>query len=131
MKKLILAAGLVSALFFCCKTPSALPVGKDFRLVELQYKTLPADVKATLKFEAKDKHYGGYDACNTYGGSYELEGNTLKFGPALVTKKFCGEVSEWESAFHNMLPQVDNFRYQNNELTLYAGAKIVARFRDF
>lgn len=97
-------------------------------MIELKYKPVPVTVKATLTFEPAGKRYSGKNSCNTYSGSYELTGSALKFGPAVATKMYCADVADWEAAFMNMLPTVDNVVYRDNRLHLLAGTKIVAVF---
>lgn len=85
-------------------------------------------MQATLKFEVKQKRYGGKNSCNAYSGTYELDGSTLKFGPAITTKMYCADVADWEAAFMAMLGTVDNYSNKNQELRLFAGTKLVAVF---
>lgn len=128
MKKLFCL--LFMAIFLsACKTPAPFPVNREWQLIELKNKSVPASVKATLRFEPGKKRYSGKNACNNFSGTYELDDTTLKFGPAMSTKMYCADVADWEAAFMNMLPTVDNYAYRDNQLKLFAGTKIVAIFK--
>lgn len=129
MKYFPLLLLLFACLLTACKSTTSFPANREWVLTELKFKPVPANVKATIKFESGAKRYGGKNACNAYNGSYELEGSTLKLGPAISTKMFCADVADWETAFMNMLTTVDNYTYQNDQLRLFAGTKVVAVFK--
>ncbi len=126
----IFATLLICALAMpACKSSGSFPDNREWNLTELNAKPVPANVKATIKFDAVQKRYSGKNACNTYGGAYELNGSALKLGPAMSTKMFCAEVADWETAFMNMLPTVDNYTHRKGELRLQSGDKVVAVFK--
>jgi len=118
----------LAILLAACKSSAPFPLNQEWKLVELKNKPVPAQVKATLTFEPTGKRYGGKNSCNTYSGAYTLTGSSLTFGPAIATKMYCAEVADWETAFMNMLPTVDNYVYRDNQLRLLTGTKIVAVF---
>lgn len=121
---LFLAAGWPA-----CKSTAPFPMHqKSWRLVELKYKHPPSNVAISLQFDAGAKRFNGNNSCNAYHGAYTLEGSTLKFGPAVSTKKYCAELADWESAYMNMLATVDNYVYRDNQLRLFVGTKVVAVF---
>ena len=121
---LLLLAGFV----FACKPTGSLPLHREWHLVELKNKHVPANVHATLKFESAGKRYSGNNSCNAYSGTCQMDNSTLKFGPAIATKMYCAEVADWEAAFMNMLPTVDFYVQRDGQLRLFAGTKIVAIF---
>ncbi|HYH93511.1 MAG TPA: META domain-containing protein [Candidatus Saccharimonadales bacterium] len=58
-----------------------------------------ADVVPTLEFGA-DGSASGNAGCNTYNGTYTIDGATIAFGPLISTKMACGgEQDATESAF--------------------------------
>lgn len=123
---LALCAGLWSA----CKAPGDFPLHRDWQLFELKSKTLPAAVTITLRFEGKGKRFSGNNSCNDYSGTYEKsDPATLRFGPAMSTKKYCTAVADWESAYMTVLGMVDNYAIREGRLHLYAGTKQVAVFK--
>ena len=52
--------------------------------------TLP-DVKSTAEF--KDGNLSGKAACNTYNGSYQVDGDRISFGPLMSTMMV--EMTSW------------------------------------
>ena len=128
MKQLSFAL-LLSTLFLACKSTSPFPLNKDWQLAELKYKPVPSYVKITLRFESGGKRYKGNNSCNTYSGASEINGPSLKFGPAISTKMYCANVADWETAYMDILAKVDNYAYRDDQLKLFAGTKIVAIFK--
>jgi len=120
---------MLLALFAACKSSTSFPANREWTLTELKFKPVPANVTATIKFDSGQKRYAGKNACNAYSGTYELNGSTLKLGPAMATKMFCADVADWETAFMDMLPTVDNYTHQNGQLRLFSGTKVVAVFK--
>ncbi len=77
-----------------------------------------ADIFPTLEFGA-DGTVSGFAGCNTYNGSYSLEGTTLSFGPLASTKMGCPPpASEVESAFLQALSGVTSFTLAPDRLVL-------------
>lgn len=129
MMKIFATFLICTAAMLACRSSGSFPANREWKLTELNAKPAPANVMATIKFDDVQKRYGGKNACNTYGGAYELNGTTLKLGPAMATKMFCADVADWETAFMNMLPAVDNYTFQKGELRLRAGDKVLAVFK--
>ena len=49
---------------------------------------VPADAKAAhFRLNGADKRVSGFTGINQFGGSYELRGSLLKFGPLAMTRK--------------------------------------------
>ena len=87
-----------------------------------------------MELLAEDMRVGGFSGCNRYSGSYSLSGDTeqgsaLGFGPMAGTMMACAEGGELERAYLQMLGQVTAYRLQGEELSLLAGAEVVATYR--
>ncbi len=87
---------------------------------------VPADVEATLYME--DGEANGSTGCNSFSGSYELEGESLTFDENFaVTMAFCeGAAGEVEQAYMAALPTVAGWGIDSNELSLLDGGQGVA-----
>lgn len=53
-----------------------------------------------------DTEVGGFGGCNTWGGSYQLTGDTIRFGQMHTTLMACEKGMDVEGRFHAMLKQV-------------------------
>lgn len=82
----------------------------------------------TLFFHS-DTQVGGRSGCNTWGGSYELNGDRLRFSEMRATLMACAYGMDVERQFHKMLEQVRRVRIEGETLILAndAGADL-ARF---
>lgn len=88
--------------------------------------TLP-DREPTLIFGAADQANGN-SGCNTFVGSYTLNGTALSFGPFATTEMACLEtgVMEQESTFGEALGQVTSLRFVDDTVELLNRAGEVA-----
>ncbi len=75
-------------------------------------------IEVTAHFEAG--RVGGSAGCNNYSASYELEGDNLKIGQPVATRKFCGAsgVMEQEAAFLSALASASSYREEDDRLTI-------------
>ncbi len=76
------------------------------------------EVGATLEFA--QNRVGGQSGCNSFGGSYTLEGNTLRFGPLMQTMMACPDeaINRLERAYLQALGQVQGFSLEGSALRL-------------
>ena len=97
--------------------------GADGLLLE----TLP-DIKTTAEFT--DGQVGGNAACNTYNGSYELDGDQINFGLMMTTMMACPqEVMDQETAYLVGLDQAATFEVTEDSLRILdADGEVVLAF---
>ena len=96
--------------------------GADGQMLE----TLP-DIKTTAEFT--DGQVGGNAACNTYNGSYELDGDQINFGLMMTTMMACPQGLEQEQQFNSVLRSATSYRFLNEYLELLGeGGTMLARF---
>jgi len=125
--KWVLALALVAGLLViaaCAEDTSEL---EDIKWVLTDYsvdgdtKSLLPDTRITVLFDSEDKEVTGSGGCNTYFGSYELDGNNLSIpGPIAVTEMWCGdEIGEQESAYLKMLQTAESYEVEGDKLTMY------------
>lgn len=76
----------------------------------------------TLVFDA-DGQAGGSAGCNTYGGSYEVQGDQLRFGELISTLMACVDqgVMEQEMAYLAALQSAEEFEVNDNMLKVWHG----------
>lgn len=86
-----------------------------------------ADAVPTLTLA--DGQASGFAGCNTYTGSYELDGDSITFGPLASTKMACEEAKmATENAYLPALQSADAWAIDGDELVLSAGGTEVLRF---
>lgn len=105
--------------------------GVDWELVEIEGQTAPTGAggrRATLVFDADTAHAGGFAGCNRYGGTYTLDGNSLRFGPMIMTKMACNEGMELEARLASALQATRQYELSSTQLTLIGDAGRLARF---
>ncbi len=103
----------------------------DWHLLEVVFKAIPdgADLsQATIKFSPDGKVHGSL-GCNTFNGSYTLDGEALSFGPLMTTRKACvGDQGEIEAAMNAALAGVNGYQIYVKLLHLAKDGVPVLRF---
>lgn len=81
--------------------------------------TPAAGRNVTMDF-SNDGRVGGSAGCNSFGGTYETQGEILKISTLQITLLACLEngVMEFESAYVDALQNAQLFEKRNNELTI-------------
>lgn len=79
-----------------------------------------ADSNITLELNAAGKA-GGYGGCNTYGGSYEVQGDMLVLGEIVSTLMACADqaVTEQEMVYLAALQTAGRFELTDGALTIF------------
>lgn len=72
----------------------------------------------TIVFQKEDSKVGGFAGCNNYFSTYNVLGNTLRFGNTGSTRKMCPDMSV-EDAFFSILPKIARYEIVKKELYLY------------
>jgi heat shock protein HslJ len=83
---------------------------------------------ATLVFNDTSSRIGGYSGCNSYGGSFEVNGTSLKMKDILGTLKACMPGMKTESTLYNALNNTDHYKISDGKLVLMQGTKVLAEF---
>lgn len=99
--------------------------GAEWRLVSLGPSGAETDVvqgtTVTAKF-GEDGRVGGSTGCNSYGGTYQVRGETISFGRLISTKRACLDqnANEQERRFLAALEAANRFRLSADRLTIFA-----------
>ena len=67
--------------------PADLLEGLDWHVAEAGGQTVPEGVEARVRFDGRG--VSGRGGCNSFSGSFELTGESLRFGPIAATMKAC------------------------------------------
>ncbi len=103
----------------CGGDPRSLLQGQ-WRVTAVDASAVPDDISADIRFDDGDR-VSGRAACNSFRGSFELTGETLRFGPLATTMMACEpEVMRLESRLMNVLETVHRFAIgEDGELLLH------------
>lgn len=97
--------------------------GTEWRLVSLGPTGAEQDVipgtNVTLRL-GEDGRAGGSTGCNSYGGSYQVRGDTISFSRIVATRCACLDqnANEQEHRFLAALESASRFRLTSNRLTI-------------
>ena len=76
-------------------------------------------VDANINIQFNDSQVSGNAGCNSYGGSYQIDGSNLILSELISTMMACEEeISQREAEFLAGLATVSQFRTEMNQLTL-------------
>ncbi|MGH7893459.1 MAG: YbaY family lipoprotein [Candidatus Binatia bacterium] len=90
---------------------------------------LPEAHEAHLTLEAEGKKLGGSSGCNRLLGTYELDGEHLRFAQVGSTRMACAEpLMKQEHAFVQALEGTTTYRATSETLELRDGERVLARF---
>ena len=78
----------------------------------------------------EDGTVAGSSGCNSYNGSYEIDGNSMTIGPLATTRMACTpELLAQETLYLELLAQVDSYEVNGDELTMTSGDTVLIRFK--
>ena len=100
----------------CSSTPSLNET--KWQLTRLAGQPALTETEVTLIFS--EDSLGGSDGCNSYGGSYTSEGNTITVGKDIVsTMMYCNEqIQTQTNAFYDALLKADTYKLTSGKLSL-------------
>lgn len=111
------------AIFLTACTVGNAPASPSLAGTQWVLKTMPGWEMAkapqipTMHFQS-DTQVGGRGGCNSWGGSYELNGTSVRFGQMRSTMMACSYGMDVERQFHDMLRQARTLTVAGNTLTL-------------
>lgn len=112
-------------LFVLCFVPVAQAQTGDWRLVSLGPAGAEVDVvpgtTVTLKL-GEDGRANGSTGCNSYGGTYQVRGETISFSRIVSTRRACLDqnANQQEHRFLTALESANRFRLASNRLTIFS-----------
>ena len=85
------------------------------------------DTEVTAHFHSETKEVRGSGGCNTYFGSYKVDGNSLTIiGPFAVTEMWCGdEKGAQESEYLDLLLAAGSFEVDGDNLIICSGNAVL------
>ncbi len=116
----VLALAFIGALVLtACGGDGASLTGSEWILTSLEGQPPIAEAPITAAF-TDDGQVAGTAGCNTYSGSYEVDGDTIMFGLMGTTLMACPQpVMEQETSYLAVLERTQTFAATDGTLTLY------------
>ncbi|UPT70377.1 MAG: META domain-containing protein [Flavobacterium sp. JAD_PAG50586_2] len=74
----------------------------------IAFEGLYPEQKPYITFNEAESQFGGNNSCNVYSGKYTLKDNTIHFGDAMKTMRYCE--GGGEATFMDMLGKVNKFK---------------------
>ena len=117
----------------CGTTLAEAPLrGTYWKLVRLGDEPVAAATKqreAHLVFSSDEARVAGSGGCNRVTGSFELDGDRLRFGRMASTRMSCPDGMDQEQRFLKALEHVERYRTRGSHLELLgATGAVIARF---
>jgi heat shock protein HslJ len=110
--------------------PAVALEGTEWRLVDIGGQPAPAGADTTRQpgftLIAEGRKIQGSAGCNRMKGTYQLDGEKLKFGPVATTRMACPAM-QTETAFLKALEATTRYEVKGSSLTLYGADTAVAR----
>ncbi len=110
--------------------PAAALEGTEWRLVDIGGQPSAAAADSTrhpgFTLLAEGRKVQGSAGCNRMTGTYQLDGQKLKFGPLATTRMACPAM-QTETAFLKALEATTRYEVSGSSLTLYGADTAVAR----
>ena len=110
--------------------PAAALEGTEWRLVDIGGQPSPAGADSMrhpgFTLLAEGRKVQGSAGCNRMTGTYQLDGQKLKFGPLATTRMACPAM-QTETAFLKALEATTRYEVSGSSLTLYGADTAVAR----
>ena len=83
---------------------------------------------AFIRFDETQKRVSGNGSCNSFGGSVNINDNSLQISHLFSTKMYCEAVQSIESDFFAALSKVTRFEIKDNSLLMYQGDMLLLEF---
>jgi heat shock protein HslJ len=83
---------------------------------------------AFIRFDETQKRVSGNGSCNSFGGSVNINDNSLQIGNLFSTKMYCEAVQNIETDFFAALGKVTRYEINGNSLLMYQGELLLLEF---
>lgn len=105
--------------------------GTNWLLIELNGKeisTVEYNKPISVFYQKEGSKVNGFAGCNSFTGSYKLEGSKIVCTPLASTKMFCQETMDIETAFLKILQTEHTFKMEGAHMIFKEKSGVVARF---
>ena len=120
----VILFGMLALIFTACnavETASGDPLDGTSWVLQYYRKTMAiTEPPVTATFEGGEVH--GSAGCNSYHGSYQVDGDKITFGPIAMTMMACMEpegIMEQEALFAEYLSDAQSFKFVDDQLQIF------------
>jgi heat shock protein HslJ len=118
----------ISGCFASGESNIPVPFGGKWLMIEMQgKKDLPEGT--FLYINSENAAYQISAGCNTFHGGYEQSGEKVTFATPAGTKKFCAELTDFETGYVRLITGADEMLIRKNVLQLYKNGELLLAFR--
>lgn len=107
--------------------------GGEWQLARLNGKEITTPIperRPSLRLDRGEGNASGAAGCNLFSGNYQLEGQSLRFGPLASTKMYCEGAMEIEREYLDALEKTRGWRVEAGQLLLLdRNQRTIARLR--
>lgn len=88
----------------------------SYELISIGERNVEA-MKLEMHIDPKQKRISGNSGCNSYGFTYQLDGDILDLGLGVATKMYCEKTSHIENEFFSQMAKANRFVIENENIT--------------
>ncbi len=125
---LVSACIYISGCFASKENNIPVPFGGKWLLIEIQGEINIPD-GTFLYINAEGYAYQISAGCNSFNGGYELTGEKISFAAPAGTKKFCAELTNFETSYVRLITGTEQMQINKNVLQLYKNGQLLLAFR--
>lgn len=123
---------IVSFNFFNCSSNevNSQNVSFDGKWELIEMKETPGFPPETyLYINGVNKTFQTSGGCNTFNGTYEIDGTIIIFNPPAGTRKYCSELTSFEAEYVSLLTGTTEIQIQRNVMQLLLNGSVILAFR--
>lgn len=101
----------------------------DWKLISVLHRPVKYGDSAFLKFDETENKVIGKATCNSFTAEYQRAGQKISFTRVGSTKIYCEGYMDDENRIIAQLRKTTSYKIEANMLYLYAGGKLVLRYK--
>lgn len=124
IKRLVVMLIILLMSVACSTSPRVSLEGTQWQLQRMNGQPVPTGMNVTMEFTADT--FGGTGFCNSYGGNYRLEGNTIVVDQTVMTMMACigDNRDQLEQTHIAALGVVATYQVDGDTLTLFDATNV-------
>lgn len=100
-----------------------------WKLISINQNPVSLGENAIIEFDEKESKVSGIAACNSFGASYEMLRNAIKFEGIITTKKYCEGKMDEENQIITNLQNVTHYNVKADKLYFYGKDQLLLTYK--